>query len=304
MCKEEIPLNLEYYRNFIAIVDNGTFSAAAQKLLIAQPVLSNQIKSLESEYGARLLDRGSRKLGLTTAGSVFYEYAKNICSLENSIKKELHSIAIGHSGILRLGLTHAAVDSYIESLLLMFHAEYPGIRFEITLNTSSKNIDMLLDNKLDIAFIRLSENLPTNLKHLFVVEEVLVAYFSRHTTWFNSVRDSIDIAELKDIPLSFTIGLKNKLNNLCKQSGFTPRCLCGAATRNQALFWTRHNLSVTLLFCNMEQIPQEKNLLSCKVTSLGAPITAQRSFVIYRGQELSTTASLFVDFVQNNNALV
>ena len=199
---------------------------------------------------------------------MFYEYAKNICSLENSIKKELHSIAIGHSGILRLGLTHAAVDSYIESLLLMFHAEYPGIRFEITLNTSSKNIDMLLDNKLDIAFIRLSENLPTNLKHLFVVEEVLVAYFSRDTTWFNSVGDSIDIAELKDIPLSFTIGLKNKLNNLCKQSGFTPRCLCGAATRNQALFWTRHNLSVTLLFCNMEQIPQEKNLLSCKVTSL------------------------------------
>lgn len=294
-------LNFEHYRNFTVIVEAGTFSAAAQRLLIAQPTLSNQVKALESEYGAQLLNRGSRRLELTPAGRMLYECAKNICYLEDSVKKDIKSRISGHQGVLRLGLTHAAMDLYIEKLLFAFHDEYPGVQFEVTLNTSGKNVSLLTEDKLDVGFIRVSDHPPTNLDYLSTVEETLVAYYSSENPWIEPSVSSVDIAELKGIPLCLTIGLREKLTKLCQQVGFSPYYLCAAATRNQALVWTAHNLSVTVLFCNSANIPQEGSLHSCRVTSFGSPITALRSFVTCRDLAPSATAKLFLGFVQNYN---
>lgn len=295
-------MNFEYYRNFTFIVDCGTFSAASQKLLIAQPALSNQVKALESEYGTQLLHRGSRRLELTASGKILYERAKAICYLENSIKHEIQASVSGHTGILRLGLTHASVDPYIERLLLAFHDEYPGVQFEIFLNTSAKNIESLNDDKLDVAFIRVTENSPSGLNYLSTVEENLVAYFSKDNPWFAPSPDYIDVAELKGIPLCLTIGLRDKLGMLCQQADFTPYILCAAATRNQALIWSIHNLAITILFCNSTHSLSEHGLLSRKVTSLGSPVTALRSFVTSSNRVPSATASLFLEFVKNYTA--
>ena len=88
-------MNLEHYRNFITIVETGTISGAAEKLHIAQPALSNQIKNLEREYGAPLLTRGSRRVELTDAGRIMYSRAKSIAELENSARREIADCAAG-----------------------------------------------------------------------------------------------------------------------------------------------------------------------------------------------------------------
>ena len=74
-------MTLDSYRNFVTIVDCGSIVAAANKLLIAQPSLSNQLKNIEKTYGAKLLLRGNRSLELTDAGRIFYKRAKEICML-------------------------------------------------------------------------------------------------------------------------------------------------------------------------------------------------------------------------------
>ena len=63
-------MNIQYYYNFVTIVESGSLTAAAEKLHIAQPALSNQIKALEQKYGTRLFYRGARKLELTDAGAI------------------------------------------------------------------------------------------------------------------------------------------------------------------------------------------------------------------------------------------
>ena len=63
-------MNMEFYRNFIEVVEAGTISAASRKLLIAQPALSNQIKALERQYNAKLFIRDSRRIVLTDAGEI------------------------------------------------------------------------------------------------------------------------------------------------------------------------------------------------------------------------------------------
>ena len=80
-------MTTDTYRNFIAIVECGNILAASQKLMVAQPALSNQLKNLEKNMGTRLLNRGSRAVTLTAAGEIFYQKAKIIVSMEDSAKK-------------------------------------------------------------------------------------------------------------------------------------------------------------------------------------------------------------------------
>ena len=68
-------MTLDSYRNFVTIVDCGSIVAAANKLLIAQPSLSNQLKNIEKTYGAKLLLRGNRSLELTDAYSAKTEHS-------------------------------------------------------------------------------------------------------------------------------------------------------------------------------------------------------------------------------------
>ena len=293
-------MDLSYYQNFIAIVDAGTFSAAAEKLLIAQPTLSNQVKTLEFHYGTQLLDRGSRRLKPTPAGEVLYEHAKRICYTQEALEKELENMAPVQR-VLRLGMTHASMDRYIERLLFLFHKEHPNVQFELSLHTSGQNAKLLSEGELDVGFIRVSENIHHSLNYLSTVEETLIVYYSPRNSWLHSSGDSIDISALKGIPLSMTIGLREKLIHLCEQSGFSPYCLCASATRDQALAWAKNDLAVTVLFCKSADIPQEGNLLHCKIKSLGFPVTALRSFVTSKDRAPSGTAKMFLEFVREYN---
>ena len=91
-------MNLTYYRNFVEIVECGTISAASRKLLIAQPALSAQLKSMERELGAELLERTARQVVPTDAGRILYEKAKNMLMLQDVVEKEIAACVRGSRG--------------------------------------------------------------------------------------------------------------------------------------------------------------------------------------------------------------
>lgn len=97
-------MTLDSYRNFVTIVDCGSIVAAANKLLIAQPSLSNQLKNIEKTYGAKLLLRGNRSLELTDAGRIFYKRAKEICMMEEGLRNELLNQKAGFSELLKISI--------------------------------------------------------------------------------------------------------------------------------------------------------------------------------------------------------
>lgn len=78
-------MDMEYYRNFIAIVEAGSLSAASKRVHVAQPALSNQLKLLQKKFGTQLVNirRGVHNIELTNAGCILYNKAKYLCSLED-----------------------------------------------------------------------------------------------------------------------------------------------------------------------------------------------------------------------------
>src|SRR5215813_12325186 len=124
-------MELRDLRYFVAVAECLGFSRAAQSLRISQPALSRQIKSLEDELGIRLFDRVGRRTMLTAAGSELLDRGRALLHESESIKARASDIAGGSRGLLRLGATPHAYESFVADLLGRFRRANPQI--EITL---------------------------------------------------------------------------------------------------------------------------------------------------------------------------
>lgn len=97
-------MNLKQMEYFIAIVNEGSISAAAKALHVSQPPLSAQMKLLEEELVLTLFERGSRNIILTDAGKILYERAQGILDMTGAVIQELGQMGQGLHGSLRLGM--------------------------------------------------------------------------------------------------------------------------------------------------------------------------------------------------------
>ncbi len=107
-------MEIDNYRNFLAIVEAGSMTAASEFVHIAQPALSKQLKSLENYFGTKLIitTRGSKHLILTDAGKILYHKAKYICSLEDMAKNEIDDVSDGNRGTLRISAANSREFRY------------------------------------------------------------------------------------------------------------------------------------------------------------------------------------------------
>lgn len=124
---------MEYYRNFITIVEAGSISAAAKKISIAQPALSNQLKQLQRHYDAKLIEvkRGGHRMELTDAGRVLLRKARLICDEEANASKEISDCRAGFSGTLRFSLSPSMSPWLISRYLTKFNKLYPDVNYEL-----------------------------------------------------------------------------------------------------------------------------------------------------------------------------
>lgn len=111
-------MDMEYYRNFIAIVEAGSLSAASKRVHVAQPALSNQLKLLQKKFGTQLVNirRGVHNIELTNAGCILYNKAKYLCSLEDDTQREISDCVNGYTGTLRVSLSPSDVNFLLSNL--------------------------------------------------------------------------------------------------------------------------------------------------------------------------------------------
>ena len=102
-------MNTSFLKNFIAVAEEKSISAAARREHIAQSALSLQLKTLEDEAGCELIIRSRYGISLSDQGEVFYHYARRILGLENEMKNRVEEISNGVSGVLRVGISSSCL---------------------------------------------------------------------------------------------------------------------------------------------------------------------------------------------------
>jgi DNA-binding transcriptional LysR family regulator len=124
-------MELRHLRYFIAIAEERSFTAAAERLWVAQPGLSTQIRRLEAELGAQLFERHPRGIDLTQAGELFLGRARMAVAAADLALATGRDLEAGVIGSLRLGLAAEARWSLASELLLAFGREKPGVELTV-----------------------------------------------------------------------------------------------------------------------------------------------------------------------------
>ncbi|TDW97291.1 LysR family transcriptional regulator [Dinghuibacter silviterrae] len=142
---------LTYFRT---VAEELHFNRAAQKLFIAQPALSRQVKALEEELGVRLLERDRRNVSLTPAGAYLLQATTPLLSQLADIAHRVKLVADGLDGELRIGYTGSCVNTVLPRVLPALNRQYPRIQTYLNEMTSAAQLEALKSGELDIGFLR------------------------------------------------------------------------------------------------------------------------------------------------------
>ena len=148
-----MQLELRHLRYFLAVAEELNFSRAAERLHIAQPALSAQIRVLETQLGCELFARTTRKVALTPAGELLLEDARKIVSAAEEAEAKVRAVARGQRGLLRVGFAAHGAGETGTAILRRFAEEFSAIETELVESATIDGIQRAVrDRETDVAF--------------------------------------------------------------------------------------------------------------------------------------------------------
>src|SRR5437764_5820499 len=153
-------IELRHLRYFLAVAETLHFSKAAQRLGIAQPPLSRQIKRLEQLLGHRLFDRTTRGVKLTLAGQLLAERARSTIEKVQVDLAQVRRLGRGEEGTLTVGFAGSVMFTDLPAAIESYRRRYPKVELRLRELVTSAQIAALLEGTLDLAFLRDGDPTP------------------------------------------------------------------------------------------------------------------------------------------------
>jgi DNA-binding transcriptional LysR family regulator len=217
-------MDLRQLRYLVALADENHFTRAAAREHIAQPALSQQIRRLEEELGITLVERTTRHVTITDAGSVLVARGRRILAELDAANAELLALKGMESGRVRVGTMHTMGPIDVSLVLAIFHERHRGIELTVREESSEELAAMVRHDELDLAFLSVTEQVESHDLglHQLVLEELVVLLAPGHPL---ARRRRLGIADLKQEEfISFREGarLRELLFAAARDAGFQP----------------------------------------------------------------------------------
>ena len=218
-------MELRHLRYFVAVAEELNFRRAAERLHLAQPALSSQIKSLEDELEVRLLERNTRSVKLTHAGRVFLDEARSVLSAATQAEHRAKKAEHGLVGTLRIGVIAPVANAWLAGILRGFHQRFPGVQLSLFDLTSPEQLHRLHTGHLDAGLLRPPVSFP-ELDYKFVEEswQVLAAPAGHRLTRKKRLEwADFDGEDLVMLHTSLQHGYYDAFLAACAKAGARPR---------------------------------------------------------------------------------
>lgn len=256
-------LDLRHLKFALAVADKQNFLRAADQLQIDQGFLSRQIKWLEGKLGFDLFDRTQRPLALTDAGQVFLQEARVILAQTEQAVEFAQQIYRGEKGRLTIGVNTSIANSKLPDILRLFYEQYPQVTLILQELASYDQLEKLRKQQLDVGFFHLHalHNIERSHEEIGLVsktilKEPLVLVLPEHHRF--AKRSSIALAVLSHeqfiLPPPNLYGLRDQIEQLCRNAGFKPKVRQEAAWISTILSLVAGSVGISILPANAKNL--------------------------------------------------
>lgn len=167
-------MNTRHARMILAIIREGSFTAAAKSLSITQPTLSQTVRQIEAQLGDAIFVRGKSSVTLTPAGALYVEAARRMVKTQTQLEEALSLLRGKATGTLRIGMMLHRSAELLPQVIADFAAAYPGIHLQVIERNVSELEQLLLSEEIDMALISESKQHPRLEYHQIASEEIVL----------------------------------------------------------------------------------------------------------------------------------
>ncbi|MBP2643646.1 MAG: hypothetical protein H6Q67_1533 [Firmicutes bacterium] len=245
-------MNLKQLYYFVSVAECLNFTKAAQKLFVAQTIVSHQIIALEKELGITLFQRNTRKVQLTNAGKMFYDDIKLVLpKFEQAVQNT--TLANSSPCSLTIGFHGLSEKKFLSPWIRTFLSEYPNINLKLFTNTIENLQESIAEGHLDILF-RLSDGFDINPKLAWenickVANPLCAVMHHDHPLSKNLEVHQNDLSnqpfvffDQKSNPLGFSLIIED-----CNHTGFCPNVITTASSAEALLLLVESQIGITIL---------------------------------------------------------
>lgn len=219
-------MELRHLRTFLAVAQELHFGRAASRLRVAQPAVSQAIKSLEDEVGAVLFTRTKRSVALSAAGIHFMGHAISALREVDEAASAARRAAGGETGRLVVRFAMMGALGSVPGVLARFRRERAEVELRIEVGGSSEQLEAIEQGRCDVGFMAGRKELPRGLRmHLVDGADLVAVVSSKHAL---ARRRSLHLRELADLDFIF-LGYESEPHvralfaRHCAAAGFLPR---------------------------------------------------------------------------------
>lgn len=165
-------MNLKQAHYVKTIAQCGSITAAAKKLYVSQPSLSQMLRQIEDEIGLPIFDRSVSPFRITYAGEKYLEAAEAILTVNAQLESQLREIKHDHSGRLRVGISVSRAMQVLPLVLPIFSQQYPHVTLELTETGSASLEELLRKGEIDLAMAAI-ESTGSNMTYELIEKETI-----------------------------------------------------------------------------------------------------------------------------------
>jgi DNA-binding transcriptional LysR family regulator len=211
---------LEY---FVAVAEEANFTRAAERVHISQSGVSAQIRALEHDLGATLIDRSGRTATLTTAGAAALEHARAALGSVDAVRNAVDDVTGLVRGRLVVGMVTACTVTALFDALAAFHLAHTGVEITLVEDGSDRLIEGVRTGATDVALIGAAGAPPAGLDALTIVSERLYAAFPVGHQLAKLRRVTLaDVSEFPIVCLPKGTGIRTVFDQACADKGIQP----------------------------------------------------------------------------------
>jgi DNA-binding transcriptional LysR family regulator len=257
---------LEY---FVAVAEEANFTRAAERVHISQSGISAQIRQLERDLGATLIDRSGRRATVTAAGAAALDHARIVLASIAAVRQAVDEVNGLIRGRLVVGMITACTVTGLFDALASFHAAHPGVEITLIEDNSDRLIDRIHSGEADLALVGAAAA-PAGLDVLPIVSERLVAAVPLGHPLAGGKRTTL--AAITGYPIVCMpegTGIRTVFDNACEAVGARPNIALQASAPNAVADLAIRGLGIAILSQSMAA--QHANLDSLAIDDVKTP---------------------------------
>lgn len=219
-------MDIRALRYYVEVIDQHSFTRAAEKLHVTQPTVSKMVQQLEQSFGVALLARDGKRFKVTDAGAIVLQRAREMIALHDTLRVEVNDLQHMERGVLRMGLS-PSTHTVLAPVLAAYHANYPKIELKLFEIGSNATVADLRDGALELGtlldFPRVAD-IWSEFDALPLSESPLCLLAPAQSPWAG--REFVELRELADCDFIFygdAFALNDMVGDACAEAGFVPR---------------------------------------------------------------------------------